>query len=45
MKTEFGRFDEFEEEETERGDYAEAFTDHDSAKRAFIYSEIFKRKY
>lgn len=45
LTTEFKRFEEFEEEEVEVSDYAELFKDQDSAKKAFVLSEIFQRKY
>ena len=45
MKTDFGRFEEFEDEGRAASDYTEQFADLDGAKKAFIYSEIFNRKY
>lgn len=45
LTTEFGRFEEFEEEEVEGNDYSELFKDQDSAQKAFVLSEIFQRKY
>lgn len=45
LTTEFKRFEEFEEEDVERTDYAELFEDQDSARKAFVLSEIFQRKY
>lgn len=45
MKTEYARFDEFKKRQGKSGKYGDAFRDLDSAKRAFIYSEIFKKKY
>jgi hypothetical protein len=37
--------EENEEDEYESESYAEAFSSMDGAKRAFVFSEIFKRKY
>lgn len=45
LTTEFKRFEEFEEEVVEGNDYAELFKDQDSARKAFVLSEIFQRKY
>lgn len=45
MTTDFKRFEEFEDEEVVEVDYAEMFTDQDSARKAFVLSEIFQRKY
>lgn len=45
MKTEYGKFEEFEEEVIEDSTLAKDFADLDAAKKAFIYSEIFNRKY
>ena len=45
MKTEYARFDEFKKGQGKSPNYGDAFRDLDSAKRAFIYSEIFKKKY
>ena len=45
LETEFAPFEEFEQEEVERSPYAEIFSDIDGAKKAFIASEIFKRRY
>ena len=42
---EFRRFKEFDEEESETEDYSDLLTDQDAAKRAFVASEIFNRKY
>ena len=39
------RFDEFEDEEVVENDYAELLGDEDSARKAFVLSEIFQRKY
>lgn len=44
MDTEFGRFEEFDDEEYETG-ILNDLRDPDTARKAFIYSEIFKRKY
>ncbi len=45
MKQDFSQFKEFEEEEVNNSEYAEMFSDLDGAKKAFVASEIFKRKY
>ena len=45
MEQEFSHFKEFEEEEYEPSPYAEMFRDMDATKKAFVASEIFKRKY
>lgn len=45
MTTEYERFDEFKIEDEEQDDWAAALNEKDGAKKAFIYSEIFKRKY
>ena len=45
MKTENVKFDEFKEKKRKSSHYGDAFRDLDSAKKAFIYSEIFKKKY
>lgn len=45
LTTEFKRFDEFEDEEVEQSDYTELLRDADSAKKAFVLTEIFQRKY
>ena len=45
MKTEYGKFNELEKSELRPSPYAEVFHDLDNARRAFVYSEIFKRKF
>ena len=45
MKTEYGKFNELEKSEPKPSPYAEAFHDLDNARRAFVYSEIFRRKF
>ena len=45
MKTEYGKFNELEKSELKPSPYAEVFHDLDNARRAFVYSEIFKRKF
>lgn len=45
MQPDFERFEEFEDEESETSEYHEDFNSLDSAQKAFVYSEIFKRKY
>lgn len=45
MKTEYGKFNEPEKTESKPSPYAEAFRNPDNARRAFVYSEIFRRKY
>ena len=44
MKTEQGKFNEPEKTESKPSPYAEAFRNPDNARRAFVYSEIFRRK-
>ena len=45
MKTQYGKLNEPEKSEPKPSSYAEAFHDLDNAKRAFVYSEIFRRKF
>ena len=45
MKTEYGKFDEFEKRKRKTSPYAEGFRGLDNAKKAFVYSEIFKKKF
>ena len=45
MKTEYGKFNELEKSKPKPSPYAEAFQDLDNARRAFVYSEIFRRKF
>ena len=45
MKTEYGKFNEFEKSERKTFSYAEGFRDLDNARRAFVYSEIFRKKF
>ena len=45
MKQDLTQFEEFEEEEEVRSEYAQMFSGLDGAKKAFVASEIFKRKY
>ena len=44
ISTQFGRFDEFEDEQ-ETHEVLDDLQDPNTARKAFIYSEIFKRKY
>ena len=41
----FNKFDEYEEEDGGQSEYASIFKDLDGARKAFVYSEIFNRKY
>lgn len=45
MKTEYGKFNELEKSEPKPSPYAEAFRNPGNARRAFVYSEIFRRKF
>ncbi len=45
MEQDFSHFDVFEEEEVEVSPYAAMFQDMDATKKAFVASEILKRKY
>ena len=45
MKTEYGKFNEPEKGQPKPSPYAEAFRNPDNARRAFVYSEIFRRKF
>ena len=45
MKTEYGKFNEFEKSESKTSPYAEAFRNLGNARLAFVYSEIFRRKF
>lgn len=45
MKQDFNQFEEFEEKEEVKSEYATMFSDLEGAKKAFVASEIFKRKY
>ena len=45
MTTSFGRFDEFEDDNASASEYIEELSEQDGARKAFIYSEIFKRKF
>jgi len=44
-KTDYAKFEEFKEHKTKSADFIKALRNKDAAKKAFIYSEIFNRKY
>lgn len=45
LKTDYQRFEEFQIEEEPEEDWTSLLRESGGARRAFIYSEIFKRKY
>lgn len=45
IHSEFSSFKEYEEEDVETHELLDGFYDENGARKAFVYSEIFKRKY